>query len=94
MDLTPEQQAKVLFYTTICAFFPGILALTLPKLAVISLYCRLLNPSKLQKWIMWGGGALLSINAMLSLATFIARCTPFEANYNMRTPNAHCRWSV
>lgn len=84
-NLTSEQQSGVLLYTT-AGFFPGILSFTLPKLAVISLLCRMLNPSRIHKILMWSMGALLMVNAVACFALLMGRCTPFEAVYDVTFP--------
>lgn len=84
-ELTTDQQSSVLLYTT-AGFFPGILSFTLPKLAVISLLCRLLNPSRIHKILMWSMGGLLMANSVTCLAMLLGRCTPFRAVYDVTYP--------
>lgn len=89
-DLTPAQQSGVILYTT-AGFFPGILSFTLPKLAVISLLCRMLNPSRNHKIFLWSMGALLLANAITCFAVLMGRCIPFQAVYDVTFPAAKAR---
>lgn len=84
--LTPHQMSQVLLWT-IASFFPGILAFTLPKLAVISLLCRMLSPSRLQRIFMFGLGTLLLINAFVCLGMLFGRCRPFRAVWDVTIPD-------
>ncbi|KAL2137328.1 hypothetical protein VTI74DRAFT_3268 [Chaetomium olivicolor] len=84
--LTPHQMSRVLLWT-IAGFFPGILAFTLPKLAVISLLCRMLNPSRMQRIFMFGLAALLLINAFVCFGMLFGRCRPFRAVWDVTIPD-------
>lgn len=83
--LALDDMSQVLLWT-IAGFFPGILAFTLPKLAVISLLCRMLNPNRLHKTFMFGLGALLMINAFVCLGMLFGRCRPFRAVWDASIP--------
>ncbi|KAK3897401.1 integral membrane protein [Staphylotrichum tortipilum] len=84
--LTPDQMSQVLLWT-IAGFFPGIMAFTLPKLAVISLLCRMLSPSRKQQIFMFGLGTLLLINAFVCLGMLFGRCRPFRAVWDVTIPD-------
>ncbi|KAK4146234.1 uncharacterized protein C8A04DRAFT_26052 [Dichotomopilus funicola] len=83
--LEVEDMSQVLLWT-IAGFFPGILAFTLPKLAVISLLCRMLNPNIWHKSFMFGLGTLLMINAFVCLGMLFGRCRPFRAVWDATIP--------
>ncbi|KAK4151644.1 hypothetical protein C8A00DRAFT_16966 [Chaetomidium leptoderma] len=83
LDITEKSQ--VLLWT-IAGFFPGIMAFTLPKLAVISLLCRMMNPSRTQRMFMYGLGILLLINAFVCLGMLFGRCRPFRAVWDLTIP--------
>ena len=60
----------------------------LPRhLAVISLLCRMLNPSRTQKAIMYGLGILLVINAFVCFGMLFGRCKPFRAVWDVTIPD-------
>jgi len=84
--LTPDQMSQVLLWT-IAGFFPGIMAFTLPKLAVISLLCRMLSPSRKQQIFMFGLGTLLLVNAFVCLGMLFGRCRPFRAVWDVTIPD-------
>lgn len=96
VELTADQRSHVLLYTVTLAYFPGILALTLPKLATISLLLRMLNPSRLHRNIMWGGGAVVTINSFICLGTLVGRCTPLRATWDLNFPpeKTKCHWGL
>ena len=66
----------------IIAFIPGIISLSLPKLAVALLLIRLLNPSKWQRWFMY----FITISCIIAFvlcALFLwVQCTPTEGLWN------------
>lgn len=83
--LTTDQKSQVLLWT-IAGFFPGILAFTLPKLAVISLLCRMLSPSRTQRIFMYSLGTLLVINAFVCLGMLVGRCKQFRGVWDVSIP--------
>jgi hypothetical protein len=84
--LGPDQMSHVLLFT-IAGFFPGIMAFTLPKLAVISLLFRMLAPGRKQRCFMIGLAALLLINAFVCLGMLFGRCRPFRAVWDVTIPD-------
>lgn len=36
----------------------------------------------------------MSVNAIVCLATYMRRCTPFRANYDLSVPSPYCRWGL
>lgn len=85
--LTVGEQSQVLLWT-IAGFFPGILSFSLPKLAVVSLLCRMLCPSKLNRRFMYFMSAILVINSFVCLAMLFGRCRPFRAVWDLSVPSS------
>jgi hypothetical protein len=79
--LSIPQRENVIFWTTV-SMVPGVLSFGLPKLAVVALLTRLLNPGKLHKWFLWflvawGVLTLIAVGGML-----VGQCRPVESQWN------------
>ena len=79
--LSETEKEKVLLWTT-CAFCPGVLCFGLPKMAVVSLLTRLLNPSKYHRWFLWGLAIWCQLTLFATIGTLLGRCTPAESIWN------------
>lgn len=79
--LTKHQQERVIFWTVI-AFCPSILSFALPKLAVVALLTRLLNPSRFHKWFLWGMGVFCLLTLLATIGTLVGQCLPPESQWN------------
>ncbi|KAK2029185.1 integral membrane protein [Colletotrichum zoysiae] len=73
--LTLEQQQSIMLWST-AAQCPGIMSFSLPKLAVICLLTRLLEPGVLHKWFLWWMGIWCQLTLVATVAILIGRCTP------------------
>ena len=71
------------------AFIPGIIAFTIPKLAVAYLLIRLMSPSRLQKWILFS--LCISCIFIVSICAVMlwVQCTPSSGLWDP-TVNATC----
>lgn len=76
--LTKEEQEGVAFWTTI-AFCTGIMTLSIPKLAVVSLLVRILNPGRFHKWFLWGIVIWCQISFIAAIGLLLGRCTPLHS---------------
>jgi hypothetical protein len=76
--LTREQQEAVAFWTTI-AFCTGIMTLSIPKLAVVSLLVRILNPGRFHKWFLWGIVIWCQMSFIAAIGILLGRCTPLHS---------------
>lgn len=83
--LTTYEQSQVLLWT-IAGFFPGILSFSLPKLAVVSLLCRMLRPSARNRHFMYFICVVLVINAFVCFGMLFGRCIPFRAVWDLSIP--------
>ncbi|OBR14527.1 LOW QUALITY PROTEIN: Integral membrane protein [Colletotrichum higginsianum IMI 349063] len=73
--LSTEQQQGAILWTT-AAFCPGIMSFGLPKLAVVSLLTRLMNPGRLHKWFLWWLGIWCQLTLWVTAGLLLGRCTP------------------
>lgn len=66
---------KALFYNVV-AFIVGIVSFALPKLAVAALLCRLMNPTVLQRCIIWGLTGMVAAVAVVNILIYVTMCDP------------------
>lgn len=76
--LTNEQQQGVILWTTI-AFCPGIVTLSVPKLAVVSLLVRILDPCRFHKWFLWGIAIWCQLGFITAIGILLGQCKPMRA---------------
>ncbi|KAJ5587181.1 uncharacterized protein N7459_002946 [Penicillium hispanicum] len=77
-DLSPEAAEKALLWNVISFIF-GIVSFALPKLAVAALLHRIMNPTFLQRTIMWGLVSMVSVIAIVNILIYITSCSPPQA---------------
>lgn len=88
--LTTEQKSDAILYT-IAGFCPGILSFGIPKLAVVALLTRIMNPSRghaVFLWSMTDGCLLILLGCVVIL---FAQCTPTRSQWDF-TVKGTC-WS-
>ncbi|KAJ9143879.1 Integral membrane protein [Pleurostoma richardsiae] len=73
--LTVKQQEGAILWTT-AAFCPGVLSFGLPKMAVIVLLTRLLNPRPYHKYFLWFMGIWCQLTLFATVGVLLGRCTP------------------
>ncbi|KAK1705051.1 integral membrane protein [Colletotrichum lupini] len=73
--LSTEQQQGAILWTT-AAFCPGIMSFGLPKLAVVSLLVRLMNPDRYHKWFLWWLGIWCQLTLFVTAGLLLGRCMP------------------
>ncbi|KAL0943430.1 uncharacterized protein CTRU02_201316 [Colletotrichum truncatum] len=73
--LSVEQQQGAILWTT-AAFCPGIMSFGLPKLAVVSLLTRLMNPGKYHKWFLWWMAIWCQLTLFVTAGLLLGRCMP------------------
>ncbi|KXH47333.1 hypothetical protein CSIM01_05270 [Colletotrichum simmondsii] len=86
--LTDEQKEETLRWT-ILSFGFGIIALALPKLAVVALMNRLLNPRRLHRLFLWTLGLLCCVGLLGNVIGLFAEC-PQEAVVNITYTKTAC----
>lgn len=79
--LTTEQQENTVLYTT-AAFCPGVISFGLPKMAVVILLTRLLNPSRYHKWFIWWLGIWCQLTLFATCGLLLGQCTPTNSLWN------------
>ncbi|EUC46837.1 hypothetical protein COCMIDRAFT_35570 [Bipolaris oryzae ATCC 44560] len=88
--LTTAQKSDAILYT-IAGFCPGILSFGIPKLAVVALLTRIMNPSRghaVFLWSMTSGCLLILLGCVVIL---FAQCTPTRSQWDF-TVKGTC-WS-
>ncbi|KAI0469326.1 hypothetical protein F4859DRAFT_487718 [Xylaria cf. heliscus] len=87
--LTVEQiQGAILF--TLIGFVPGILSFVLPKLAVVTLLSRLLNPSRPHRIWLWSICIFCLIALLASVGLVFGQCTPSNSQWDFSVPAEWC----
>lgn len=76
--LTTEQQQGVVLYTTV-AFCLGIMSFSIPKLAVVSLLTRILNPGRFHKWVLWIMVVWAQLSFLAAISILLGRCKPLRS---------------
>ncbi|KAM0715777.1 hypothetical protein Q7P37_008291 [Cladosporium fusiforme] len=79
--LTTEQQQNVIKYT-MAAFCPGILSFAIPKLAVVALLTKLLNPSRGHRIFLWASSATATAVLFGCVIILYAQCRPSHSQWN------------
>ncbi|CAH0051947.1 unnamed protein product [Clonostachys solani] len=80
--LTPHQQQKATLWTMI-SICPAIISLGLPKLAVVALLARILNPSRFHKWILWITGICCQLALLATVGMLLGLCIPARSLWNL-----------
>lgn len=79
--LNVEQQQNVIKYT-IAAFCPGILSFAIPKLAVVALLTKLMNPSPAHRAFLWCSASASALILFGCVIILYAQCTPSRSQWN------------
>lgn len=75
-----EMSGSILW--TIVGFCPGVMSFGLPKLAVIFLLTRLMNPGKPHKILLWVMGIICNLGLVGCVVILFAQCTPVESQWD------------
>lgn len=89
--LSLENQQNVIKYT-IAAFCPGILSFAIPKLAVVALLTKLMNPSRAHLIFMWIASSVTTLVLFGCVIILYAQCTPSRSQWDFSI-QGEC-WSV
>jgi len=81
LTLPPDYVPKAIYYTVV-SFVPGVLSFTIPKLAVVILLAKILDPSRLHKIIMWIISILYVMLSIGMLVINFVQCNPPSAQWN------------
>jgi hypothetical protein len=78
--LTADEAEKVVLWTTL-SFCPGVFFFGLPKLAVLTLLCRLLDPKKWLRRFFWTIIVVSQMSSICLIGLIMGRCRPFTKLY-------------
>ncbi|KAI7344128.1 hypothetical protein KC354_g15315 [Hortaea werneckii] len=80
-DLTAAQKSKVIHYN-LAAFCPSILSIGIPKLAVVALLTKLLEPTRWHRITMWTAAGLTNLLLFGCVIILYAQCQPARSQWN------------
>ncbi|KFA70149.1 hypothetical protein S40285_06606 [Stachybotrys chlorohalonatus IBT 40285] len=83
--LTQDQQESAVLWTT-AAFCPGVMSFGLPKMAVVYLLTRLLNPSRWHMFFLWWQAIWCQLTLLATVGVLIGRCRPAYSLWNFDVP--------
>uniref|UniRef100_A0A0C4DJB4 Rhodopsin domain-containing protein n=1 Tax=Fusarium oxysporum (strain Fo5176) TaxID=660025 RepID=A0A0C4DJB4_FUSOF len=89
LSLTQKQNA-ILF--TILGFPFGVMAFGFPKLAVVALLVRIMNPSRIQQFILWGLASCCMLSLLGCIIILFVQCQPSRAQWDFSIADKTC-WS-
>ncbi|KAK1856563.1 integral membrane protein [Colletotrichum chrysophilum] len=84
--LTRDQQQKAIFWT-IVGFPAGVMSFGLPKLAVVALLTRILNPSAWHKRFLWGLSLFCLLNLTANMVLLFTHCQPPRSQWDFDVPS-------
>lgn len=79
--MTLEEKQNVIKYT-IAAFCPGILSFAVPKLAVVALLTKLMNPGPKHRIFLWCSASASALILFGCVIILYAQCTPSRSQWN------------
>ncbi|KAI1259140.1 integral membrane protein [Xylariaceae sp. FL1019] len=85
---TQQQQASILWTTA--GFCPGVFSFGLPKLAVVVLLTRLLNPGRLHAAFLWFLGITTILVLAATVGVLVGRCQPAQAQWDFSIKEKTC----
>ncbi|KAI0153242.1 integral membrane protein [Xylariaceae sp. FL1272] len=87
--LTTHQQEASILWTT-AGFCPGVFSFGLPKLAVVVLLTRLLNPGRLHAAFLWFLGITTILVLAATVGVLVGRCQPAQAQWDFSITDKTC----
>lgn len=78
-----EDVEKALLFNVVSLLL-GLISFTIPKLAVATLLNRLLNPSCLQRCVIFGMCAAVTVLAVVNIALWVTMCKPLDSIWRIR----------
>ncbi|OHF02017.1 integral membrane protein [Colletotrichum orchidophilum] len=79
--LTAEQKSGAILWS-IAGYPPGLLSFGIPKLAVVALLTRILNPSRWHKRFLWALSIVCVINLVGFITIIFAQCSPARSQWD------------
>lgn len=87
--LTTDQKSGAILWTMV-GFIPGILSFGIPKLAVVVLLTRLLNPGRAHKIFLWCLATVCLLSLMGCAVVLFGRCTPARSLWDFSVAPESC----
>lgn len=87
--LTDKQRQGAILFTLI-GFVPGILSYVLPKMAVVTLLGRLLNPSRSHLIWLWSMCIICLVTQMGAVGIVFGQCQPLRSQWDFSVPADFC----
>lgn len=85
MALLNDGQKEAILHWTIMAFSFGIFALVLPKLAVVALVNRLLQPKRAHRVFLWALGVFCGLALLGNVIGLYSQCSPVQDEMSFMT---------
>lgn len=79
--LTTEAKSRAILWTEI-GFCPGVFSFGLPKLAVIHLLTRLMNPGLAHKIFLWVLGIVCNLSLLGCIVLLFVQCSPVRSQWD------------
>lgn len=90
--LTPSQVSNSI-KLIMAGFAPGLLSIVVPKLAVVAMLIRTMNPSPRKKWFLWGTVLGSGVLLMGCVVILYLQCRPASEIWEMDSTEGSC-WSM
>lgn len=87
--LSPAEQTSSQFYYYVSSFF-AVSTLGVPKIAVVSLICRVFDPRAWLRCLMWFGAVACAVQFFFATATFLMQCKPYYALWDVEITDEVC----
>ncbi|KAM0201584.1 hypothetical protein ACHAQI_011161 [Fusarium lateritium] len=89
--LTVSQQQNAIFFTVL-GFPFGVMAFGFPKLAVVALIARLMNPGRVHRIFLWTLAGCCMLSLVGCIIILFAQCSPVESQWDFSITDKSC-WS-
>ncbi|OLN82373.1 hypothetical protein CCHL11_09781 [Colletotrichum chlorophyti] len=87
--LSVEQKSGAILWT-IAGFPAGVMSFGLPKLAVVALLTRIMNPSKPHMMFLWGMSLFCLLNLIGCVVILFAQCQPSHSQWDFSVVERTC----
>lgn len=90
--LSSEELSNSIMFI-MAGFAPGLMSIVVPKLAVVALLARTMNPTPKQKWFLWGTVLGSGVLLMGCVVILYLQCRPASEIWEMNFAKGSC-WSM
>ncbi|KAK0713684.1 hypothetical protein B0T26DRAFT_651128 [Lasiosphaeria miniovina] len=88
--LTLEEKSNAILLVS-ASFIPAIMSFAVPKFAVVALLCRLLNPARWHRILLWCLSSLVLVIIIIGPLLHFTTCKPARALWDFTVKNPVCR---